>query len=187
MLSGTIVIETSTLPLELKLDLRDRCLARGITVLDCPISGTGAQAAAKDISVYASGPHEAFSKCRSVFEGYARSTHYCGEFGNGSRLKFIANLLVAIHTAAAGEAFAREGAGAVQRVQRPLQIRPRAPEYIMDGYHGNAEATRGRLHRHVVDESRFIAELLPRHRLECGPHVAGDPAIALRYEHAVIG
>lgn len=102
--AGTIVIETSTLPLGLKLDLRDRCLARGITVLDCPISGTGAQAAAKDISVYASGPEEAFTKCRSVFDGYARSTHYCGEFGNGSRLKFIANLLVTIHNLSTAEA-----------------------------------------------------------------------------------
>ena len=102
--AGTIVIETSTLPLELKFDLRDRCLARGITVLDCPISGTGAQAAAKDISVYASGPPEAFRKCRNVFAGYARSTHYCGEFGNGSRLKFIANLLVTIHNLSTAEA-----------------------------------------------------------------------------------
>ncbi|HYH43243.1 MAG TPA: NAD(P)-binding domain-containing protein, partial [Burkholderiales bacterium] len=60
---GTIVIETSTLPLEVKLELRDRSATRRITVLDCPISGTGAQAAVKDISVYASGPEGAVRKC----------------------------------------------------------------------------------------------------------------------------
>jgi 3-hydroxyisobutyrate dehydrogenase-like beta-hydroxyacid dehydrogenase len=101
---GTLVIETSTLPLEVKLDLRDRCAAGRITVLDCPISGTGAQAAVKDISVYASGPEAAVKKCRAVFEGFARSTHYCGDFGNGSKLKFIANLLVTIHNLSTAEA-----------------------------------------------------------------------------------
>lgn len=101
---GTIVIETSTLPLEVKLAVRERCAARKITVLDCPISGTGAQAAVKDISVYASGPESAFARCSAVFEGFARSTHYCGEFGNGSKLKFIANLLVTIHNLSTAEA-----------------------------------------------------------------------------------
>lgn len=102
--SGTIVIETSTLPLEVKLGLRERCAVRHITVLDCPISGTGAQAASKDIAVYASGPEQAVKKCRAVFDGFARSQHYCGEFGNGSRLKFIANLLVTIHNLSTAEA-----------------------------------------------------------------------------------
>ncbi|MES2564185.1 MAG: NAD-binding protein, partial [Pseudomonadota bacterium] len=75
-----------------------------MTVLDCPISGTGAQAALKDISVYASGPKPAIKTCEPVFNGFARSIHYCGEFGNGSRLKFIANLLVTIHNLSAAEA-----------------------------------------------------------------------------------
>jgi 3-hydroxyisobutyrate dehydrogenase-like beta-hydroxyacid dehydrogenase len=101
---GTIAIETSTMPLEVKLALRDACGARGIVVLDCPVSGTGAQAAAKDTAVYASGDAGAVERCRGVFDGFARSTHYCGEYGNGSKLKFIANLLVTIHNVAAAEA-----------------------------------------------------------------------------------
>lgn len=101
---GTIVIEASTLPLEVKLDVRDRCARAGITALDCPISGTGAQAAAKDISVYASGPRAAVTRCEPVFAGFARSVHYCGEYGNGSKLKYIANLLVTIHNLSAAEA-----------------------------------------------------------------------------------
>ena len=101
---GTIVIEASTLPLEVKLGVRDVCEERGVVVLDCPISGTGAQAAAKDISVYASGPKAPVEKCKAVFDGFARSMHYCGEYGNGSKLKFIANLLVTIHNLSAAEA-----------------------------------------------------------------------------------
>jgi L-threonate 2-dehydrogenase len=101
---GTIVIEASTMPIEVKQDIRERCAKLGITVLDCPISGTGAQAAAKDISVYASGDAAAVKRCEAVFKGFARSMHYCGEFGNGSKLKFIANLLVTIHNLSAAEA-----------------------------------------------------------------------------------
>jgi 3-hydroxyisobutyrate dehydrogenase-like beta-hydroxyacid dehydrogenase len=101
---GTVVIETSTMPLETKIAVRDGCARRGITVLDCPISGTGAQAAAKDISVYASGDRAAVRRCGDVFAGFARSMHYCGPFGNGTKLKFAANLLVTIHNLAAAEA-----------------------------------------------------------------------------------
>ena len=101
---GTIVIEASTMPLALKLDLKARCAKKGITVLDCPISGTGAQAAAKDISVYVSGDRAAAKRCDAVFAAFGRSAHYCGAFGNGSKLKYVANLLVTIHNVSAAEA-----------------------------------------------------------------------------------
>jgi putative dehydrogenase len=138
---GLIVIEASTLPLEVKLELRTRGDAKGITVLDCPISGTGAQAAVKDISVYASGPKAAVEKCEPIFRGFARSMHYCGEFGNGSKLKFIANLLVTIHNLSTAEAIVlgrrsgldlnlvydviRDGAGTSRmfEVRAPLMIK----------------------------------------------------------------
>lgn len=101
---GTIVIETSTMTLELKESMRRRLARRNVHLLDCPISGTGAQAAAKDIAVYASGDRRAFNRCRKVLDGFARSTYYCGEFGAGSKLKFVANLLVTIHNLSTAEA-----------------------------------------------------------------------------------
>jgi L-threonate 2-dehydrogenase len=101
---GLIVIEVSTLPIEAKQAARDRLAAVGMTMLDCPLSGTGAQAITKDLAVYASGDEGAFGRCRDVFEGFARVTHYLGPFGNGSRMKFVANLLVAVHNVAAAEA-----------------------------------------------------------------------------------
>jgi L-threonate 2-dehydrogenase len=39
-----------------------------------------------------------------VFARFARASHYLGAFGNGSRMKFVANLLVAIHNVASAEA-----------------------------------------------------------------------------------
>src|SRR5438874_2023568 len=83
---------------------RDRLAAAGIVMLDCPLSGTGAQAVTRDLALYGSGDEAAYARCRDAFAGFARVSHYLGAFGNGSRMKFVANLLVAVHNAAAAEA-----------------------------------------------------------------------------------
>ena len=103
--SRCIVVETSTLPIEEKLLARETLARKKIVLLDCPLSGTGAQAKARDLSVYGSGDKGAFSKVTPVLKGFARAHYYLGEFGNGSRMKYVANLLVAIHNVAAAEAF----------------------------------------------------------------------------------
>ena len=99
-----IVIEASTLPIAVKEQARAMLERGGVTLLDCPLSGTGAQARTKDLSVYASGPIAAYKKCIPVFMGFGRSHYHVGEFGAGSKMKFIANHLVAIHNVAAAEA-----------------------------------------------------------------------------------
>jgi 3-hydroxyisobutyrate dehydrogenase-like beta-hydroxyacid dehydrogenase len=100
-----IVIETSTLQINDKLLAREALAKKKIEMLDCPLSGTGAQARTKDLAVYASGDKSAFLKIASVLQGFSRAHYYLGEFGNGSKMKYVANLLVAIHNVAAAEAF----------------------------------------------------------------------------------
>jgi putative dehydrogenase len=99
-----IVVETSTLPIAVKESARTRLVARGATLLDCPLSGTGAQARARDLVVYASGGRAACRRVGPVLDAFARARYYVGPFGAGSKMKFVANLLVAIHTSAAAEA-----------------------------------------------------------------------------------
>jgi 3-hydroxyisobutyrate dehydrogenase-like beta-hydroxyacid dehydrogenase len=103
---GCVVVETSTLPIEEKERARKICELNGVTLLDCPLSGTGAQAKTKDLVVYGSGDRKAFEKTIPVLKGFSRAHYYLGEFGNGSKMKFVANLLVAIHNVSAAEAFA---------------------------------------------------------------------------------
>jgi putative dehydrogenase len=100
-----VVVECSTLPIPVKEEGRKALEAAGGVMLDCPLSGTGAQALLKDLAVYASGERTACEKCVPVLEGFARSHYYLGEFGMGSKMKFVANLLVAIHNLSAAEAF----------------------------------------------------------------------------------
>jgi putative dehydrogenase len=103
---GTVVVETSTLPIKDKIKARNTLKKKGITLLDCPLSGTGAQAKLGDLVVFASGDRNAFSKVRNALKGFSRDQQYVGEFGNGSKMKFVANLMVAIHNVSAAEAFA---------------------------------------------------------------------------------
>jgi putative dehydrogenase len=99
-----IVIETSTLTLEAKQSAHDSLMTVGMELLDCPLSGTGAQAVKKDIVVYASGNRKACEDCDPIFNGFSRANYYVGEFGMGSKMKFVANLLVTIHNVSAAEA-----------------------------------------------------------------------------------
>lgn len=101
---GLSVIEASTLPLDVKEDARRRLADHGAALLDCPISGTGAQLRTKDVVVYASGDPAALARVAPVLAGFSREVVDLGAFGNGTRLKLVANLLVAIHNVAAAEA-----------------------------------------------------------------------------------
>lgn len=103
---GTIVAETSTLPVTAKLRAQAALASHGITLLDCPLSGTGAQAVTRDLAVYASGDAARIKAFAAVFEGFARVRYDVGAFGNGMKMKLVANLLVAIHNLSTAEAIA---------------------------------------------------------------------------------
>ncbi|MGV6876484.1 NAD(P)-dependent oxidoreductase [Pseudochelatococcus sp. B33] len=101
---GTVVCEMGTLPLTAKERVRAALEAIGAAVLDCPVSGTGAQAATGDLVIYASGDEANVERARPVFDAFARRTLYVGPFGAGIKLKYVANLLVTVHNLAAAEA-----------------------------------------------------------------------------------
>jgi putative dehydrogenase len=106
---GLIVAETSTLPETAKQRAFTALAQHGIELLDCPLSGTGAQAVTGDLAVYASGDSRAIKAFAPVFEGFARARYDVGAFGNGIRMKLVANLLVAIHNVSTAEALLMGG------------------------------------------------------------------------------
>jgi len=99
-----IIIELSTLTIADKLRFKAILEPAGHIPLDCPLSGTGAQAAVRDLVVYASGDSAAISRCQGLFDDFAKQSADLGAYGNGSRMKFVANHLVAIHNVASAEA-----------------------------------------------------------------------------------
>jgi len=99
-----VVVEMSTFALADKAKAEKILTDAGHTPLDCPVSGTGGQAKHKDIVIYASGERASIAALRPLFADFSRQVHDLGAFGNGSRMKYIANLLVAIHNVASAEA-----------------------------------------------------------------------------------
>jgi len=104
MVKPRVIAEASTFTLDDKLKAERALSKAGHTMLDCPISGTGSQARVKDVVVYASGDTRAIRKLKPLFAGFSRGVHDLGAFGNSSRMKYVANLLVAIHNVATAEA-----------------------------------------------------------------------------------
>ena len=99
-----IVVELSTLTIADKLRFEATLKKAGHIALDAPLSGTGAQARMRDLIDYASGDSDAIARCMDLFADFAKQSADLGAFGNGSRMKFVANHLVAIHNVATAEA-----------------------------------------------------------------------------------
>ena len=99
-----VIVEMSTFAIDDKAEAERVLRKAGHVMLDCPVSGTGAQAKVKDLVIYASGERQAIRRLRPLFAAFARAAHDLGAFGNGSRMKYVANLLVAINNVASAEA-----------------------------------------------------------------------------------
>jgi 3-hydroxyisobutyrate dehydrogenase-like beta-hydroxyacid dehydrogenase len=99
-----LLVEMSTFAISDK-EKAARMLAKaGHAMLDTPVSGTGSQAKARDLVFYASGDSRLIKRLRPMFQAFGRQVYDVGAFGNGSKMKYVANLLVAINNVASAEA-----------------------------------------------------------------------------------
>lgn len=101
---GSVLIDMATLGLGHKNAVREALAPQGIATLDCPISGGPMMLPRRENVVLGSGEAGAFEHCRPLMETLSTKVLYLGAFGAGSRLKFVAQHLVAIHNLAAAEA-----------------------------------------------------------------------------------
>ena len=103
-LKGKIIVEMSTFTISDK-EKAERILSKaGHIILDTPVSGTGSQARVGDLVFYASGNSAVVKKLKPMFAAFGRTVYDVGAFGNGSKMKYVANLLVAINNVATAEA-----------------------------------------------------------------------------------
>jgi L-threonate 2-dehydrogenase len=103
-INGKVLIETSTLSLDAKLAAHQQVLGSGGQIVDCPLSGTAMQAREGDVIAYASADEGVVEKIQPVLDGFTRATYELGEYGTATKMKLIANLLVAVHNVATAEA-----------------------------------------------------------------------------------
>jgi putative dehydrogenase len=101
-----VVVETSTLPLADKSYIHERLAAINIEVMDCPISGTAVRMQDRAWTVFASGSKKAFKSVEPILKVFTDNVPYVGAYGNGTKIKFSANHLVAIYNVAYAESVA---------------------------------------------------------------------------------
>lgn len=105
--ADSVVMLCSTVPPAFARSTADRLHEMGLEMLDAPVSGGVARAAAGSLSVMASGKAEVFARCEQVLEAIAENVYRLGdECGQGSTVKMVNQLLAGVHIAAAAEAMA---------------------------------------------------------------------------------
>jgi L-threonate 2-dehydrogenase len=102
--AGTVHIEMSTVDVSHKGRIRDAVRRRGGDLLDCPISGSPGMVGPRLATTFASGDRASIDTVRPVLDAISGPWVYTGAFGTGARMKYIASMLLAVHTVAAAEA-----------------------------------------------------------------------------------
>src|SRR5437867_6598234 len=103
---GRTVVQMSTISPALTERLARECAQRGVDFLDCPISGTSGMVARGDGIIFVGGEHAVYERWRPLFETILPRAVHVGAAGQAMVLKLVANLLVALNSAAAAEALA---------------------------------------------------------------------------------
>jgi 3-hydroxyisobutyrate dehydrogenase-like beta-hydroxyacid dehydrogenase len=98
------IIQVSTISPLLTRRLAREVAARGLTFLDCPVSATSAMAAQGSGNIFVGGERAVYERWRPMLEAILPRAFYVGPAGQAMALKLVANLLIALHSAAAAEA-----------------------------------------------------------------------------------
>jgi 3-hydroxyisobutyrate dehydrogenase-like beta-hydroxyacid dehydrogenase len=101
---GRTVVQMSTISPTLTERLARECARRGVEFLDCPISGTSGMVARGDGIIFVGGERAIYDRWRPLLETILPRAVHVGAAGQAMVLKLVANLLVALHSAAAAEA-----------------------------------------------------------------------------------
>ena len=102
---GLVIADLCTFPEETKDATHAQLAERGVVLLDCPVSGARPQSQAGELAMTVSGDKAAFDRIAEALNSFCRSVIYVGEYGMSIKIKYILNLMVAIHNLTCAEAF----------------------------------------------------------------------------------
>jgi 3-hydroxyisobutyrate dehydrogenase-like beta-hydroxyacid dehydrogenase len=101
---GTVIAIHSTIEPDTASELAERLQARGIHVVDAPVSGGAGAADKGELAVMVGADDESYERVKPVFKRWASMVVRAGEPGAGTRMKLARNMLTYIGFAAACEA-----------------------------------------------------------------------------------
>ena len=115
MRAGTVVVESSTVTREWIAELAKAASAKGIDVLDAPVTGSRTQAASGELTFLVGGSASALERVRPVLAAMSRAVIHVGPTGSGALLKLVNNFLCGVQAAALGEAISLIERGGLDR------------------------------------------------------------------------
>ncbi|MFB6439731.1 2-hydroxy-3-oxopropionate reductase [Streptomyces sp. NPDC056411] len=101
---GALLIDMSSITPQTSIDLAQAAGAKGIRVLDAPVSGGEAGAIEAVLSIMVGGEQDDFDAARPLFEALGKTIVRCGPHGSGQTVKAANQLIVAINIQACAEA-----------------------------------------------------------------------------------
>ena len=103
---GGTIINMSTIAVDDAKKLSEMAAEKGVSMMDCPVSGGTAGAKAGTLTVMAGGSDDLFEKYKPLFESFGKNVIHVGkEIGHGQAIKAVNQLLVGVHMCATAEAF----------------------------------------------------------------------------------
>ena len=103
---GSIWIQMGTVGVDWTERLAQIAKAHALTFVDAPVSGSTGPAEQGELVVLASGPENARSRVRPVFDAIGRQTYWLGRAGNGTSMKVVLNNWLAASTEALAQTLA---------------------------------------------------------------------------------
>lgn len=101
---GTLLVDMSSIAPLASREIAAQAAARGVVMLDAPVSGGEPKAIEGKLAIMVGGPAEAFERARPVLEKMGASVTHVGDIGSGNVTKLANQIMVALHIAAMSEA-----------------------------------------------------------------------------------
>jgi 3-hydroxyisobutyrate dehydrogenase len=141
---GQIVLLCSTIAPDDTIAFADKLAARGLVVLDAPISGGPARALTGEMSMMLAGPQAALQAINALLADLAKNRFHLGaKVGDAARAKLVNNLLAGINLAAGAEALA---------LGIRLGLEPQTIFDIVSASSGNSWIFQDRMARAIQDD-----------------------------------
>ena len=102
--ADAILIDCSTIDVASARAVAEAAAAKGYAMVDAPVSGGIAAAAAGTLTFMVGGAADAFARAEPVLQAMGKAVIHAGDAGNGQAAKICNNMLLAIHMIGTAEA-----------------------------------------------------------------------------------
>ena len=102
---GLILIDMSSIAPLASQEIEKACAAKGVKMLDAPVSGGEPKAIDGSLSIMVGGDKEVFESVKDLLLVMGASAVHCGDIGAGNTTKLANQVIVALNIAAVSEAF----------------------------------------------------------------------------------